>query len=450
MLQTWNHGRVVDLRPFAALRPPAELAALVAAPPYDVIDVAEARAITAGNPDSFVHISRPEVDLPPGPDGADADPHSAQAYAAARAALDDLVARGVLRADAEASYYAYRQHWRHVGGVQVQTGIVGCAAVADYLAGDIRIHEYTRPDKEDDRLRHIDALDAHDEPVFLMTAPDEPGWQPIAAVLAATLSVPADLTVSADDVDHELWPIPAEHTATLAAAFAAVPRLYVADGHHRSAAAARLATEPRAGLTGDPATSAHTADTVDPGEVDAFLTVVFPGEELAILAYQRVVADLAGLTPEQLLIALGENFEVSAAAGPVDPAARLSFGMYLAGSWYHLSARPGLAEASDPVARLDVSVLQDRVLAPLLGIDDPRTDRRIAFVGGIRGLGELQRRVDDGLAAVAFALHPTSVAELVAVADAGQVMPPKSTWFEPKLRSGLFVHQLHPLAVSPR
>ena len=435
---------MVDLRPFAALRPPAELAARVAAPPYDVIDVAEARAIAAGNSDSFVHVSRPEVDLSPGPDGGEPDPHSPQAYAAARAALDDFVARGVLRADAEAGYYAYRQHWHHGGGVQVQTGIVGCAAVADYLAGTIRIHEYTRPDKEDDRLHHIDALDAHDEPVFLMTAPDEPGWQPVAAVLAATLSVPADLTVSADDVDHELWPIAAEHTATLAAAFAAVPRLYVADGHHRSAAAARLAGEPRADRSGD------EAGPAGPGEVDAFLTVVFPGEELAILPYQRVVADLAGRTPEQLLTALGEHFEVTPSGSPVEPSARLTFGMYLAGSWYHLTARPGLTEESDPVARLDVSVLQDRVLAPLLGIEDPRTSLRIAFVGGIRGPAELQRRVDDGLAAVAFALHPTSVAELVAVADAGQVMPPKSTWFEPKLRSGLFVHPLHPVAVSTR
>jgi uncharacterized protein (DUF1015 family) len=416
-------ARVVELRPFRAIRPAAEHAARVAAPPYDVVDVAEARALAAGNPDSFLHVSRPEIDLPD-----DVDPHSDAVHQAGRAALDDLVSRGVLVAEPEASYAVYRQH----RGDHVQTGIVGCATVADYLSGTIRTHEHTRPDKEDDRVRHIDALDAHDEPVFLFAAPDDPDWTPIADLIREVTAEPPLVDLSLDGLDgttrHILWPVAAwADTSTLEAAFAKLAVLYVADGHHRSAAAARVSVLRPGG----------------PPEAHVFPVVVFPGEELEILPYHRVVADLGGRPPAELLLDLGRRFEVAAFVDErpaTGPQRRHEFLLYCAGQWFTLAARD--VPVADAVATLDVSLLQDRVLGPLLGIEDPRTDQRIGFVGGVRGLPELERLVDSGRWAAAFALHPTSVAELVAVAASGRVMPPKSTWFEPKLRSGLFVHPI--------
>lgn len=411
-----------ELRPFRALRPLPDRAAAVAAPPYDVVDVAEARAFAAGNPDSFLHVSRPEIDLPD-----DVDPHGDVVHARGRAALVDLVDRGVLVRDDVPTLSVYRQRRPAGGRVGTtntaaidQTGVVGLATVADYRAGRIAVHEHTRPDKEDDRAAHIAALEAHDEPVLLMY----PGRSEIDALVdAVTARPPAIEVTDADDVTHTLWIVsdPAE-LAAFGAAFAAVPRLYVADGHHRSAAAARLA---------------ERADRPQ-GETDAFPVVAFPAEQLTVLPYQRVVA---GPLPATFTARLAERFEVAGADVP-DGLARHEFAVYSGGCWHRLAPRPGTVDESDPISRLDVAVLQDAVLAPLLGITDPRTDPRIAFVGGSRGTAELARLVDSGRYAVAFALHPTSPAEVIAVADAGLVMPPKSTWFDPKLASGLFLHPL--------
>lgn len=399
------------VRPFRALRPPNDLAARVAAPPYDVVDADEARALTAGNDVSFLRISRPEVDLDPS-----VPPDSEPVYRQARTNLEEFVRRGVLVADPAPGFSVYRQT---MGGHR-QTGIVGCTSVADYRSGVIRIHEHTRPDKETDRIRHIDTLGAHDEPVFYLS----PRVDRVETVITRVTATEPDVAFeTADGVGHALWVVADPETvATIEQAFAAVPVLYVADGHHRSAAAV--------------AVDALRADR--PGEHDVFLTVIFGRDQLRILPYNRVVTDLGGLTAEELVGALARDFTVEPSATPVEPATRRTFGMFLDGQWYTLRAEG--PEPADAVGRLDVSLLQDRVLAPLLGIDDPRTDKRIGFVGGIRGTAELERLVRSGARAVAFSLHPTSVDDLIAIADAGQVMPPKSTWFEPKLRSGLFVH----------
>jgi uncharacterized protein (DUF1015 family) len=421
---------VAELRPFRALRPSSRRAQAVAAPPYDVVDVQEARALAAGNPDSFLHVSRPEIDLP---DGAE----PAAAHARGRVALADFERRGVFTRDAVPTLSVYRQR---LGGAE-QTGVVGGVSVADYRSGTIAVHEHTRPDKEDDRVAHADALDAHDEPVFLMY-PADAG---VDTLVKEVTSRPPDLDLTDQDgVVHTLWVVtdPAMIDG-LTAGFAAIRRLYVADGHHRSAAAARL-HELRAGTAATAATDSTGAD--DAGETAIFPAVAFPAQQLTVLPYQRVVIDLGTFDPPRLLAALDERFDVQALDGtaPGDPRPeRHQAGMYLAGRWYLLSARPDDVDETDPIARLDVSLLQNGVLAPLLGITDPRTDPRIGFVGGSRGSGELERLVDSGRYAVAFALHPTSPAEVMAVADLGLVMPPKSTWFSPKLASGLFVHPLH-------
>lgn len=404
------------ISPFRALRPRPDRVAAVAAPPYDVVDTAEARALADGNPDSFLRVSRPELEL-----DDDVDPHVEEVYVRGRANLDDLVGRGVLVRDPEAALLVYRQ----VMGDAVQTGVVGCASVADYRHGVIATHEHTRPDKEQDRTRHIEVLRAHDEPVFLMYRPDAPGADVVADVVAAVTAGSPEYDLTTDDgIRHTLWCVTEpERVAPLVEAFGEMPTLYVADGHHRSAAASRV---------GDVRS--------EPGARE-FPSVVFPADQLTVMAYNRVVRDLAGHTPETLLAEVGRQFDVRPVAEAPAPG-RHEFGAYLAGQWYLLTARAGLVDESDPIARLDVSLLQDAVLAPLLGIADPRTDQRIAFVGGIRGTAELVRLVDSGAFAAAFALHPTSTEEVMDVADLGEVMPPKSTWFEPKLRSGLFVHPI--------
>lgn len=406
---------MATIRSFHALRPPRDRVAAVAAPPYDVVDTAEARALAAGNADSFLHVSRPEIDLPD-----DVDPHTDEVYAAGRAALEDFLARGVLVADGAPGLLVYRQRM----GDRVQTGVVGCASVADYASGVIATHEHTRHDKETDRTRHIAVLRAHDEPVFLMYRPTADGASAVATALAAvTAGEPEYDLVTDDGVGHTLWTVPADQAEALEGAFARVPTLYVSDGHHRSAAASRVAAE------------------LDGPGADEFPVVVFPADELTILAYNRVVRDLAGRDPDAFLAALAEDLDVALVEDAPEPD-RHQFGLYLAGSWYLLTAHEGVVDEADPIARLDVSVLQDRVLAPLLRIADPRTDERISFVGGIRGTAELERLVDSGAYAVAFAMHPTSPEEVMDVADEGLVMPPKSTWFEPKLRSGFFVHPI--------
>lgn len=404
---------MTSIRPFPALRPPRDLVSRVAAPPYDVVNRDEARALAAGNPDSFLHVSRPDIDLD---DSADAEATHRQG----RAALEDFLARGTLVREGAPVLLVYRQRM----GDAVQTGVVGCASAEEYRRGLIAIHEHTRPDKENDRTRHIEVLGAHDEPVFLMYRDDAPGAAAIAAAIARVTADEPEYDLTTDDgVGHTLWVVDAGERDAIEEAFGEVPTLYVADGHHRSAAAARV------------------WDARQTPETDAFPVVVFPADDLTILAYNRVVRDLGGRTLRELTDALAPHFGLELVPAAPTPGPH-QFGLYAEGVWFVLTARDAIVDESDPIARLDVSILQDRVLAPLLGIADPRTDERVAFVGGIRGTAELERLVDSGDYAVAFALHPTSPGEVMDVADSGAIMPPKSTWFEPKLRSGLFVHAI--------
>ena len=407
---------MVDFRPFRTLRPVPEEAAEIASLPYDVMDSEEARAEVARRPLSFLRVEKAEVDLPP-----DTDPRDPLVYATARANLDGYVADGHMVQDASPTYSVYRQ----VMDGRSQVGIVGVASVDEYLSDVIRKHELTRADKEEDRIRHLDACDAHPSPVFL-THRDAPLEDVVRRV---TEEQPLHDFTSDDGVRHTLWRVATSADVTaIRAAFDGLANLYVADGHHRTASAARVGLLRRQqGWTGEE-------------EFNHFMAVAFPAEQLTILPYNRVVADLAGLSEEEFLTRIEQDFEVLPVAGDPTPTTSHEFGMYLAGTWYRLVAREGAFDPSDPVASLDVSVLQDTLLAPVLGIADPRRDQRIDFVGGIRGLAELEERVDGGRAAVAFALYPTAMEELLAVADAGMIMPPKSTWFEPKLRSGLFVH----------
>ncbi|QNT70711.1 DUF1015 domain-containing protein [Defluviicoccus vanus] len=391
--------------PFAAIRPRKDVASQVAARPYDVISFEEAAACAAGRPWSFLHVSRAEVDLPAG-----VDAHDPRVYAQARTAFDDMQRQGILIRDDKPGYYAYRM----IIGDHVQTGVAAAGSIQAYKANRIRRHEHTRPDKELDRTCQIEAVGAHTGPV-LATYPDDTG---LAALLAvATDGEPIADATTDDGVRHQTWHIAdAAAIAAIDGRFAAMPALYIADGHHRSAAAARV------------------ADLV--GGNGRFLLISFPAGEMRILDYNRVVRDLHGPPPDSFLSALADHYQIAAEGGAVHPATQGEFGMYLARQWYR--CRPRIAEnGGNAVERLDVSVLSRRVLAPLLGIVDPRTDPRIDFVGGSRGLAELQRRVDGGEYAVAFAMFPTALAELMAVADAGDVMPPKSTWFEPKLADGL-------------
>ena len=404
------------VRPFAALRPYAEHAAAVAAPPYDVVSTAEARELVEGRPNSFLHISRPEIDLPP-----DTDPYSEDVYARGAENLKRLTALGILTRDPAPSYYVYRMRM----GNHEQTGVALTASVAAYDANRVRKHERTQPDKEADRVRNILSLNAQTGPVLSVYRANE--------TIKALLEKIKDQTPTLDvigqhNVAHTLWRIDRpDFVEALSDTFNAMDAIYIADGHHRSAAASRVA-------------AARSA--TQPHGADFFLTVVFPHDEMNILDYNRSVKDLNGLSPQQLLQRLREKFDIEADDNPVKPGKPGSFGMYADGQWHHLTLHAALIPERDPVGRLDVSLLQDQLLAPILGVGDPRLDPRLEFVGGIRGLDVLQQRVDDGDAAVAFALYPTSMEELMAVADAAQLMPPKSTWFEPKLADGLLIHVL--------
>ncbi len=408
------------IKPLRGLRPTPGRAADVIAPPYDVLNSAEARLRATGRPASFLHISKPEIDLPSG-----IDPHDPRVYARGAENFRAMVAASVLVRDATPCYYVYRLQM----GEHVQTGIVCTGSVAAYDANRIRKHEYTRPDKEDDRVRQITALDAQTGPVLLAYRSSDA----VRAILAGVARGTPLCEATADDgIVHALWRVDDPATIDrLTRLFDAMQALYIADGHHRSASASRVAAARRA---------CNPAPTGEES-CEYFLCVAFPHDEMKILDYNRVVKDLNGRSPEAFLAAIGERFEVVPSAGEARPGQAGEFGMYLAGRWYRLRIHPQHVPA-DPVASLDVSLLQDNLLAPLLGIRDPRTDQRIDFVGGMRGLGELEKRVASGEMAVAFALHPTSMASLMAVADAGQVMPPKSTWFEPKLADGLVSHVL--------
>ncbi len=405
------------IKPFRGLRPVAEHAADVAAPPYDVLSTEEARARATGRPWSFLHISKPEIDLPPG-----TDPYAPEVYAKAAENLKRMLDAGILRRDETPRYYAYRLEM----GTHAQTGLVAAASVAAYDSGRIKKHEFTRPDKEDDRVRQIEALNAQTGPVLL-------AWPPSPAadalVAKATQGEPVARVTADDGIRHTIWVIDDESTiAAITTAFEAMPALYIADGHHRSAAASRVAAARRR-----------------PGveqESDWFLAVAFPHHQMRILDYNRVVRDLNGLSADEFLARLGRCYAIAPACGAVKPSCHGEVGLYLGrGRWYRLNIDPRLF-SKDPVANLDVSLLSEHVLGPILGITDLRRDQRIDFVGGIRGLAELEKRVDSGEMAAAFALYPTSLADLMAVADAGQIMPPKSTWFEPKLADGLVSHVL--------
>jgi uncharacterized protein (DUF1015 family) len=405
------------LNPFRAVRPVPALAARVAAVPYDVVNRAEAVVLAQGNPYSFLHVGRSDIDLP-----EDTDAHDPRVYAEARRALDRFLADGTLQKDPLPSIYVYRQ----VMDGRAQTGIVGCVHIDDYEQDVIRKHEKTRPDKEDDRTRHVLTLMANAEPVFLTYRGLEEVDRLVEPILGTT---PLYDFVAPDSVRHTVWLVP--EPGSLVAAFRNVPCAYVADGHHRSASAWRAGRELRARLPG----------SKGEGEHDWFLAVLFPADQLRILPYNRVVRDLNGLDAAEVLARLTRVGKVTTTEEP-NPWRPGEFCFVLAGRWYRLELDEATIDRGDPIGSLDVSLLQDRVLAPILGIGDPRIDQRIDFVGGIRGTAELERRVTSGEMAVAFSLYPTTLDQLMAVSDAGQVMPPKSTWFEPKLRSGLFVHEL--------
>jgi uncharacterized protein (DUF1015 family) len=407
-----------DVRPFRALRPRPELAARVAAPPYDVINSDEAREMAKGNEISFLHVNKPEIDLPP-----EVSLYDDRVYAKGVANLRRFIAEGVFVREAEPRFYVYQQRM----GDHVQAGIVGAASCQEYADGLIKRHEFTRKDKEDDRTRHTHELNANAGPVFLTYRKRA---EIDAIVDGIRTGQPLYDIVTDDGIGHTVWVVSPGETAALRQAIRAVPALYVADGHHRAASAARVGLERKAG------NPRHRGDE----PYNYFLAVLFPHDQLRIMDYNRVVKDLAGLSADAFLARIGETFAVGDADDP-RPDAPHRFGMYLDGRWRRIEAKPGTFPADDPVRSLDAAILQENLLAPVLGIADPRTDKRIDFVGGIRGLGELEKRVAQGWA-VAFALFPASLEQLMAVADAGLVMPPKSTWFEPKLRSGLLVRTL--------
>ncbi len=404
------------IRPFRALRPAPGRAAEVVAPPYDVLSSDEARTRAAGRPWSFLHVSKAEIDLPPG-----TDPHAPAVYGAAADSLRRMCEAGVLVRDPRPAYYA----WRMQAGTHVQTGLAVSASVAAYASNRIRRHEHTLPAKEQDRARQIEAVGAQTGPA-LLAYPEAPAID--AAIGRAALSAAIADTKLDDGVRHTLWRIDGEdEVAALGEAVERLPALYIADGHHRSAAAARVAAARR----GSPQASAHY-----------FLAVMFPARQMRILDYNRVVRDLNGRSAADLRAELARLGTLAPSATAVRPDRPARFGIYLDGAWLALDLDPSRVPAGDPVASLDVSLLTTQILTPLLGIADLRRDPRIDFVGGIRGLQELERRVNGGQMAVAFALFPTPIEALFAVADAGEVMPPKSTWFEPKLADGLLSHVL--------
>jgi uncharacterized protein (DUF1015 family) len=421
---------VTLIKPFRALRPAPGRAAEVLAPPYDVLSSAEARGRAKGKPWSFLHVSKAEIDLDPA-----IDPYGPAVYSKAAENLRRMIAAGVLVRDDRPCYYAYRLTWQDQGKQKAETGLAAVASLAAYAANRIRKHEHTTPAKEDDRVRQIEAVNAQTGPVMLAypTAP------PVDALLARAAAGNAVVDVTADDhVHHQLWVIDdAQTIAALTRAVDALPALYIADGHHRAAAALRVAqARGKAGGRGNGEGGGY------------FLAVLLPENQMTILDYNRVLRDLNGRRADELLAELRTRCAVEPSDRPVRPAQADEFGMVLAGRWYRLRLRPadtgkpGDARDADPVARLPVTLLAGAIIEPLFGITDPRTDKRIDFVGGGRGLAELERLVTSGEAAVAFALYPTPMRDLMAVADAGAIMPPKSTWFEPKLADGMVSHVL--------
>lgn len=409
-------------RPFAAVRPLPDYAAQVAALPYDVMSSAEARELAQGNPNSFLHVDKAEIDLDPS-----IDLYDARVYEKARENLEKLVSDGICAQDQKPCFYIYRQ----IMEGRAHTGLVGCASIDDYRSNTIKKHEFTRADKEADRIRHVDACDANTGPIFLACRPQAKLHTILEDWKAAHAPV---YDFVQDGVRQTVWVVDDDSAIVrLTETIAKIEALYIADGHHRAASAVRVGEMRRE------ATPGYTGEE----EFNFFLAVLFSSDELAIMDYNRVVKDLNGYTQAEFLQKIGEKFEVSAyeGEGAFHPEQSHTFGLYLGGKWYRLAAKAGTFPEGDPVASLDVSILQENLLGPVLGIGDPRTDKRIDFVGGIRGLGELEKRANSDML-LAFSMCPTTLEELMAIADAGKVMPPKSTWFEPKLLSGLFIHKL--------
>jgi uncharacterized protein (DUF1015 family) len=404
---------MAQIKPFAALRPRPDAAAKICELPYDVMSSAEAREIARGNPLSFLHVSKPEIDLPDG-----IDVYDPKVYARGRENFSSLIAQGALQQEAQPCFYFYRQ----IMGKHSQTGLVAAASCEDYLRGLIKKHEFTRPDKEDDRVRHIEALNSQTGPVFLVYR----ATGPMDAMAAACVAQPPDTDfVAADGIRHTSWTVRDGATIqAIGAAFAAIPCLYIADGHHRSAAAARV-FQARQGA----------------GQSGSFLSVIFPHNQLRILPYNRVLKDLNGRTGPEMLKKLEAVFQITPTGSP-EPLARHQLGFYFDGRWHGLRFRPELTAHQAGIEGLDVTLLQKHILSPVFGIEDARTSKRIHFVGGIRGAPELEKLVNTKEYACAFSLFPTGIEDLMTIADAGGIMPPKSTWFEPKLRDAMFCHMI--------
>lgn len=412
----------MKVRPFKAVRPSKEKAEKVAALPYDVMDSDEAREMVKDNPYSFLHVDKAEIDLP-----REVNQYDDQVYAKAKANIAKFLEEGTFIREAKPAFYIYRL----IMGNVVQTGIVGAASIDDYMEDRIKKHEYTRETKEKDRIRHVDVTNANTGPIFL-TYPEKDELSTL--VDEWTKKKPEYDFTSEDGVQHTVWVVDTDEAiAIIEKGFSEIPSLYIADGHHRAASAVKVGKmrrDAKADYTGDE-------------EFNYFLSVIFPSNQLKIMDYNRILRDLNGHSEEELLKLLSEKFEVEKynGKGPYHPEGKHTYGLYLPGVWYKLTAKPETLQSSDVLKALPVSVLSDYVLDPIFGIKDQRTSERIDFVGGIRGLEELEKRVSEGFAA-AIALYPTDIEDLMKIADSGRVMPPKSTWFEPKLRSGLFLHEL--------
>lgn len=410
------------IRPFKGFRPTTELVDKVAALPYDVMSSAEAREMVKGNPYSFLHIDRAEIDLP-----EDTYIYSDEVYNKAAETLDKMISDKIYIQDEKPVLYIYRLTMNG----RAQTGLVSCTSIDEYLENKIKKHELTREEKEQDRIRHVDSLNANTGPIFLTYRAMDNIQNTIKSWTEN--NTPVYDFLADDSIGHTVWIIDDETVInSLVEGFKAVPALYIADGHHRNASAVKVGLKRRDGKE----------DYDKDAEFNFYLSVIFPDNELHIMDYNRVVADLNGLTEDEFKNKISEKFDIEEVNETFSPKKVHTFGMYMNKKWYCLTAKPEFVDETNPVLSLDVSVLQNNLLTPLLGIQDPRTDKRIDFVGGIRGLSELEKLVDSGKWAVAFSMFPTSMDQLMNIADANEIMPPKSTWFEPKLRSGIFIHKL--------
>ncbi|HHY80403.1 MAG TPA: DUF1015 domain-containing protein [Thermoanaerobacter sp.] len=414
---------MATVKPFKAIRPAPGLANKIVSLPYDVVNTEEARNLAKDNPYSFLHVDRAEIDLVPS-----INPYDEIVYEKARENFDRMLKKGLLIKDNEENYYIYRE----IMNGRSQVGLVATVSIDEYLEGIIKKHELTLPEKEQDRINHMDYCDAHTSPVFLTHQANQELKKLLNSWMGSKEPI-YDFT-SEDEIRHTVWIIDDKPLINkITSVFKEIDYLYIADGHHRAAASVKVGLKRRE----------QNPDYKGDEEFNYFLAVLVPHDEVFIMPYNRVVKDLNGYSESEFIEKIEEKFEVEKCneGQPFNPLQKHTFGMYLSGNWYKLTAKEGTFNPSDPIESLDVSILQKNLLDPILGIKDPRTDKRIDFVGGIRGLEELERRVKEDMR-VAFSMHPTTVEDLIAVADAGMIMPPKSTWFEPKLRSGLFIHEL--------